>query len=80
VARELGLKVDFQIVLLGGRKIESNIGFSIWSGPDGGLTDGGLTEDGDGSYKEPLVIFSLSGLTGMSYVIKWVVRSIPLKR
>jgi hypothetical protein len=49
VARELGLKVALWIVLLGGHKIELNVGFSIWSGIDGGLTDGRLTEDDDGS-------------------------------
>jgi hypothetical protein len=48
--------------------MESKYGFSIWSGPDGGLTDGGLTVDGNGSVAEPLAIFGLSGLTSVSYV------------
>jgi hypothetical protein len=72
------LKVDFQMVLLGGCKIESNEGFSIWSGPDGGLTDGGLMEDGNGSDGEPLAVLGLSGLTGVSYVTERVVRLTPL--
>ena len=58
--------------------MESNEGFSIWSGPDGGLADGGLMEDGDGSGKEPLVVFGLSGLIVVSYVIVQVVRINPL--
>ena len=58
--------------------MESNKGFLIWSDPDGGLADGGLTEDGDGSGKEPLVAFGLSGLTGVSYVVVRVVKLIPL--
>jgi hypothetical protein len=58
--------------------MESNEGFSIWSGPDGGLVDGGLTKDGNGSGKELLVVFGLSGLTGVSYVVVRVVRLIPL--
>ena len=77
-AHELGLKVDFRIVLLGGRKMESNEGFLIWSGPDGGLEDGGLMEDGNGSCEEPLVVFGLSGLTGVSYVVEQVVKLTPL--
>ena len=56
------------MVLLGGHKIESKEGFSIWSGPDGGITDRGLTEDGNGSDGEPLAIFGLSGINGVSYV------------
>jgi hypothetical protein len=39
--------------------MESKEGFSIWSGPDGGITDGGLTKDGNGSDGEPLAIFGL---------------------
>ena len=66
------------MVLLGGHKIESKEGFSIWSGPDGGLTDEGLVEDGNGSGGEPLAIFGLSGLTSMSYVVERVVRLTPL--
>jgi hypothetical protein len=66
------------MVLLGGPRIESKDVFSIWSGPDGGLTDGGLAEDGNGSDAEPLVIFGLSGLTGASYVVEKVVRLTPL--
>ena len=54
--------------------MESKEGFSIWSGPDGGLTDGGLAEDGNGSNAKPLAIFILSGLTGVSYVAERVVR------
>ena len=73
MARELGLKVDFRMVLLGGRKMESKEGFSIWSGPDGGLTDGGLAEDGNGSDGEPLAGFGLSSLAGVSYVTERVV-------
>ena len=56
------------MVLLEGRRMESKEVFSIWSGPDGGLTDGGLTADGKGSGEEPLAVFGLSGLTGVSYV------------
>jgi hypothetical protein len=48
--------------------MESKEGFSIWSGPDGGLTDGGLTKDGNRSDAKPLAIFVLPGLTGVSYV------------
>ena len=66
------------MVLLGGHRIESKDGFSIWSGPDGGLIDGGLVEEGDGSDAEPLAIFDLSGLTGVSYVADQVVRLTPL--
>jgi hypothetical protein len=62
------------MVLLGGHRIESKEGFSIWSGPDRGLTDGGLTVDGNESVEEPLAIFGLSSLTGMSYVVERVVR------
>ena len=58
--------------------MESKDGFSIWSGPDGGLTDGGLTVDGNGSIAEPLAIFDLSSLTGMSYVAERVVILTPL--
>jgi hypothetical protein len=67
-------------VLLRGHKIESNVGFSIWSGPDGGLIDGRLTEDDDGSGKVPvpLVSFPLSGLPSVSYVLEQVVKLIPL--
>jgi hypothetical protein len=66
------------MVLLGWHKIDSKEGFSIWSGPDGGITDGGLAEDGNGSDGEQLAIFSLSGLTGVSYVAERVVRLTPL--
>jgi hypothetical protein len=58
--------------------MESNEGFSIWSGPDGGLVDGGLMEDGNGSGKELLVVFGLSGLISVSYVVVRVVRLILL--
>jgi hypothetical protein len=58
--------------------MESNEGFSIWSSLDGGLANEGLTEDGNGSGTEPLVVFSLSGLTGVSYVTVRVVKLIPL--
>ena len=58
--------------------MESKEVFSIWSGPDGGLIDGGLMEDGNGSDVDPLAIFGLSGLTGVSYVTKRVVRLTPL--
>jgi hypothetical protein len=60
------------MVFLGGRKIESKDSFSIWSGSDGGLTNG------SGSHAEPLAIFGLSGLTGVSYVIEQFVRLTPL--
>ena len=50
--------------------MESKEGFSIWSVSDGGLIDGGLAEDGNGSDAELLAIFGLSGLTGMSYVVE----------
>jgi hypothetical protein len=72
VARELGLKVDLWIVLLGGRKIESNVGLSIRCGPDARLTDGVLTEDDDRSNKVPvpLVTFPLSRLTSVLYVLE----------
>ena len=66
------------MVLLGGRKMESKDGFSIWSGSDGGLTYGGLAEDGNGSGGEPLAIFGLSGLASMEYVAERVVRLTPL--
>ena len=66
------------MVLLGGRKMESKEGFSIWSGPDGGLENEGLTEDGNGSGTEPLVFFGLLGLNGVLYVAEWVVRLTPL--
>ena len=52
--------------------MESNDGFSIYSGPDGGLTDGGLPAGGEGSGEEPLAVFDLPGLTGVSYVAKQV--------
>jgi hypothetical protein len=74
VAREQGLKVDFRILLLGGRKIESKVGFSIRSDPDGGVTI-----EGDGYDVVPLVTFYLSGLSNVSYVVVQVVKSIPLK-
>jgi hypothetical protein len=56
------------------------MGFSIWSGPDGGLPDGILTEDDDGSGKVPVLLtsFPLSGLPGVSYVLEKVVKLIPL--
>jgi hypothetical protein len=61
-------------VLLGGRKIESKFGFSIWSGPNRGVTE----LDG-GSSVVLVVTFSLSGLPGgVSYVIVRVVKSTTL--
>jgi hypothetical protein len=52
-------------VLLGGCRIESKIGFAIWSGPYGGL----IVVDG-GYGVEPVFTFSLSGLPrGVSYFI-----------
>jgi hypothetical protein len=72
--RELGLKVEFQIVLLGRHKIESKLGFSIWRGPDGGVTEG----EG-GSVIVPLVTLYLSCFPGgVSYVIVLVVKYTPL--
>ena len=58
--------------------MESKDGFSIYSGPDGGLSDGGLPAGGQGSGEEPLAVFNLSGLTGVSYVVERVVRFTPL--
>jgi hypothetical protein len=54
------------MVILGGHSIESKVGFSIYSDPNGGITEGELIVAGDGSDKEPLETFSLSGLAGMS--------------
>jgi hypothetical protein len=65
VARELGLKVEFMIVLLGGRNIDSKPGFSIWRGPYGGVT-----KVEGGSSAVPLVTFFLLDLLGgVSYVV-----------
>ena len=58
--------------------MESKDGFSICSGPDGALTDGGLPAGGEGSGEESLAVFDLSGLTGVSYVVEQVVRFTPL--
>jgi hypothetical protein len=61
-------------VLLGGCRIESKLGFSIWSGPEGGVTE----VDG-GSGVVPGATFSLSGLPGdMSYIVVRVVKYTPL--